>query len=415
MSRNWWVFGKIQILQYFLIYLVFISSRAVIYATYQMNWVYATMILCAFLSMKYTWLRNQKIYIVFAFLLASLQLTRMINHGGYGLEFWLINVSKIWVAYIAVNIDKNNFLERFLRMTVFFASISLIMWILSFIAPGIVEQILFAQGEYFGGTKGMLLYTFRYSTWSRGDTRNVGIFTEPGIYQIVLNVAIYILLFMRSKLNFSAKKTTRYLLVLIAALLSCQSTTGYISLAIIVLGFLLQREKSDVKMRILQLLVLGIVILLVNYSISGTNSIVYKTIISKLSTEGGQFDLNASTGYYRMNGITAGLEIFYNNPLGAGDYYIGSLQNILTGTVASGAGIITVLATCGIITFLMFSYFNIYLAARNIKSIIPFMVYLSVWINTGLSQSDIVYAVMLCIVFSGLESVKKHNYHIANC
>lgn len=415
MNRNYWELDKVQILQYFLIYIMFISSRAVIYAQYQSIWVYVTIFMCIWLSMKYPQVRERNMYIVFVLLLGSLYLTRWINGGGYGMDFYLLNVSKIWVTYVTVHLDREKFLERFVRLVVFFAGISLIMWIAYFVAPNIVERFLLANSDFFGGTKGMLLYTFRYSTWMRSDTRNVGIFTEPGIYQIVLNSAIYMLVFMNAELRFSNRKMIKYLLILLCALVSSQSTTGFISLGVILLGFLVLRKKDGIRIRTLQIMVLCVVILLVDYSIEGKNSIIYNSVISKLSTEAGQFDLNVSTGFYRMNGITTGWEIFLEHPLGAGDNYETALSRILTDTVASGVGIIRVLAVCGIITFILFSYFNIIIAKKMIKPIIPFIVYLLMWINTGTSQSDIVYSCLLCIVFVGINNfqtggVNTHEY-----
>lgn len=86
---------------------------------------------------------------------------------------------------------------------------------------------------------GMFLYSHRTV-----DMRNVSIFTEPGIYQMVLNTAIFVLLFLRDKLvSFSDKKVGRALMILSCALLSTQSTTGYISLCFIVLFYMFFEKK----------------------------------------------------------------------------------------------------------------------------------------------------------------------------
>ncbi len=49
--------------------------------------------------------------------------------------------------------------------------------------------------EYSFKLHGMFLYSHRTV-----DMRNVSIFTEPGIYQMILNTAIFVLLFLRDKL-----------------------------------------------------------------------------------------------------------------------------------------------------------------------------------------------------------------------
>ena len=63
---------------------------------------------------------------------------------------------------------------------------------------------------------------------------------------MVLNTAIFVLLFLRDKLvSFSDKKVGRALMILSCALLSTQSTTGYISLCFIVLFYMLFEKKRE--------------------------------------------------------------------------------------------------------------------------------------------------------------------------
>lgn len=125
-----------------------------------------------------------------------------------------------------------------MKTVVFFASISLILWFLSVLQINIWDQItpevdslmsyrIYSDSstyqEFSYKLHGMFLYSHRTV-----DMRNVSIFTEPGIYQMVLNTAIFVLLFLRDKLvSFSDKKVGRALMILSCALLSTQSTTGY--------------------------------------------------------------------------------------------------------------------------------------------------------------------------------------------
>ncbi len=184
-------FKKQTLLQYLMIYLMILSSRASLYAQYKEIVVYVMLGICLLVSLFVPRTRDFKLYLLFAFLAGSLMFTRFINDGGFGIDFLFINVSTIWVTYIAYTLDKENFSDRFVKTIVFFAAVGLVMWLLCFVAPDFVYGILIGETEFFGGTKGMILYTFRYASWATGEPRNVGIFTEPGIYQIVLNAAIF--------------------------------------------------------------------------------------------------------------------------------------------------------------------------------------------------------------------------------
>lgn len=75
-------------------------------------------------------------------------------------------------------------------------------------------------------------------------TRNNGIFNEPGLYQMVLNTALYFTMFFPEQLKCGAKKQERYMLILIIAIVTCQSTTGYLSLGAIIVGYLMTKQKG---------------------------------------------------------------------------------------------------------------------------------------------------------------------------
>lgn len=86
---------------------------------------------------------------------------------------------------------------------------------------------------------------FLFSYLEMHPTRNCGFYTEPGVYQIVLNSTLYILLFWKEKLMISSeKKYRKILLVIIAAIIACQSTTGYLALLLIILFFCFYKQRG---------------------------------------------------------------------------------------------------------------------------------------------------------------------------
>ncbi len=389
-------------MQLLMIYLMLLSSRATLYAQNKTIAVYIMLAVCALITLYVPRTRNTKLYVLFVMLAGSLFLTRYINGGGLGMDYLLINVSTIWVTYIAYQLDKDRFAVRFVKVVTFFAAVSLVFWLLCFIMPSVMQTILIGKTSFFKGTKGMLLYTFRYATWAMGDTRNVGIFTEPGVYQIALNAAVFFLLFARERLHLTNKQIYTYLAVLVVTLLTTQSTTGFLCLGIIVVGYLLTSGNTRLRRTILIVLALGAGFLAVNYFIAREDSILQSVIIDKLFSAEGDLDLNESTGYWRMNGIKAGWQIFLENPLGAGDNYMIYFRNIMGEETASGAGIFYTLGIAGIITFLIYCYFHVYEAFKRIRRLIPFVVYLALWIFNGMANTEIIFACFLGIALVGI-------------
>ena len=74
--------------------------------------------------------------------------------------------------------------------------------------------------------------------------------TLPGVYQIVLNAALFVLLFWKKKLYFGNEKQYRTATVIVLlTLITCQSTTGYLSMMVILLCFFFMRVgERDIRM-----------------------------------------------------------------------------------------------------------------------------------------------------------------------
>lgn len=397
---NRWRIGKIALLQYFLIYLTIISSRACLYDTYKTFFVYLMFGIGIFLPLKIPKLRDTKIYITIVLLFLSLTITRFLNNGGLWINYIIMISSVILCAYYSFKIEEKNFLERYLRVVFFFSIVSLLCTIILLILPSLRNVFPGIETGYFGGTRGVLFYSFQYKSWERGFYRNNGIFTEPGIFQIPLSVAIYFILFNGDSLKLPNKKKIYYLTVFLLTLLSTQSTTGYISLILILVGFL-STKKDFMKKRIWKVMVVFIIFLIGDYLIFGESSFIYQNLIAKvmdLST--GQLDLNISTGKYRMNGISAGFNIFLSSPFfGCGDNYHALLNSYLIDTTSSGGGIVYFLASCGLVGTLILCNIIIRRAYINKKNLIGFITYFLLWINTGMAQAEIVYGCLLLIAF----------------
>ncbi len=412
-------FEKIPFLQYIMIYFILISTRGMIFAINREFVSYIMIAVCIFITLLIPRIQDGRLYVIFIFLFMSIYFSKLLNNGGFGMNYYLINVAAIWIAYVAYKLDANNFADRFVKTVVFFAGISLVMWGLCFVIPNVMKTILLGESNYFGGTKGMLLYTFRYSTWSRGDTRNSGIYTEPGVYQIVLNAALYYLLFFRDRLHLEKKQLYLYLTIIIATLISSQSTTGFLCFGVIIICYFIHREpfnskniqkhrqSAKLKKIILLTVLIGVFSLYLEYLISGEDSILQTVLFDKLFDESGAFNLEASTGFWRMNGLIAGWKIFLDYPFGAGDNYYILYAELMKGETASGAAFTQTLGKTGIITFLIYCYFHVYLPVSRIKRFIPALVCILLWVINSSANMEIVFASFIGMALVGLPSKKQ--------
>ena len=104
-------------------------------------------------------------------------------------------------------------------------------------------------------------------------------------------------------------------------------------------------------------------------------------------------DLTAGSGLYRVSTITACLEIFKRNPLGAGYDIVNAYVNrySLTGEASAGGGFARALAVYGIITILMLLIWMGQNSKKNIKGILPKIAFWFFYIWTSFAQASVAY------------------------
>ena len=197
---------------------------------------------------------------------------------------------------------------------------------------------------------------FAYSSTVHRN-RNIGIYNEPGMYQIILCVAMALLLY--SNIEECIKTKKKYFIILSLAIVTTQSTTGYINLLILlgtyILGSSKYKEKSFVRFILFILLVVAVIILFMG----SQSKIISDVVINKIFKDG-SFNLKASTGLARLESMTADIKIALQYPLGIGyekykmmwSGYIRANIN----DVSSTSGLTTQLATIGIFPTVYFVY-----------------------------------------------------------
>lgn len=329
--------------------------------------------------------------------------------GGIGLNYFLHAMSGMMITYCAYLYNKRYFIHRYVKCVAFFAALSLFFWLVSLIAPEIITKITFLsyvpyyRRFYLSDTQfnslpvtyyGALFYVFRIGNEL---TRNNGIFNEPGLYQMVLNTALYFVMFYSDRLFVSDKKKRKLLILLIITIVTVQSTTGYMSLMVLIVMYLISNnvEKQN-KVPIKRIIIVVIGILLVNQAVSGTDSLLGSVIGSKIAVENGRISF-VSTGAQRVDTFAIVLNSLINHPLGVGSDLFHNMLQAADKTSSDGAALMASAAQLGIQIWAILIAFYAYPAYKNRKSIYSFIAVVFMFINTTLGQSDIFYPALLIL------------------
>lgn len=411
------VVSKKAIKQYIMLYCMMLLNQSVIRDSFFSSDYMFLGIFFAVASLHNLFKRRNILFFMVASL-AICAITRFLV-GGVGIGIWATWMSMILVTYSAIEIDPRHFLDRLVKMVVFFAGISIILWAVSLIDLRVVQKLMLFQykmrtnyfrvyidsvqyDKMFYDAYGGLIYCVNMCH----PTRNCGIFTEPGIYQIVLNGAIFVLIFLKKYLNIDSDKNFKYFVILSIAVITTQSTSGVISLAFMLFFVIAQRKFSKFEKRI----ILGVSVLaaalVIQYFVQGENSLLYKTVIKKLFSSSTGFSLAASSGSARLGTIAVCLLSMIQNPFGIGyDRLTLLLDTENTGFVA--ASIFMTGAACGVLMFALVLVWTLRPVFKTrVLNKYGKASFLLIYANTVLSQSSEFYPF---IIFIPLILVKMRN------
>lgn len=394
------------VVQYALIYLMLLvpGSTFVLVAA---NPVIYYVLVVAFLLSLFLVERIRESYgiILCGVLLVSTALTRALN-GGAGLDSWVELAGCVAITQMAICCDYGRFLDRWIRAVVVFAVISVVLWAFFLLFPSSVSTILGSPylvdvvGTYPWQTYQYGAGQLFYSWLEIHSTRNCGLYSEPGKYQVVLNSALFILLFWRGKLYFKSERGYKFSLVfVIVALASCQSTTGYIGMVGIFIFYLFFFKRKEgagsLKLYIFGILLIIVLAMLVDYAINADDSVLYQQVISKLIGDSG-FDLSSGTGVYRAEMIELCLAVMSSNPLGIGYDGLNQLAVGYGGGGLVAASLVQFAAVYGMAPWLAV-LFLIFCPVFKGCTLSTAVLLAFLFVNTTLAQTHFLYTSLLLI------------------
>lgn len=413
---------KISIVHYLLIYLLIIVNQSCLYEYFLKSDIIRIGILvligvAIFLSYKISY---NKYFVILAILLSTTAITRFFV-GGIGIMAWIWWTISILLCVYVIEYDRENFLERFVKVAVFLAFVGIIFFIIQISFPELLKKLLITEyntefsnkiwndgytfKEYF--QKGYGLFTYSYKPFGDSLFRNKGIFTEAAICQMLYNSAVFILLFFSDKIKISSIKIKKYLSILIVAIITVQSTTGYIALGIMLFSYIIikQKGKGSIKNYIFTAILLGIITLFIDFALRGADSFLNITVIQKLFGEDNSFQVQAS-GQYRIGAFLVSIQTMITNPIGVGadNLFIAMQAGEMAG---GGAGIFKFGAMIGIIPFIVAVLFYILPIMNSKERISVRLLLLLVIFNTLFAQSTPFYPLLMIFPIYFMDSKNK--------
>lgn len=220
-------------LEYFMVFLLiaFSGNPLLIYTT---EWAG---IIAMFIALLVMILKHKKLvsflFVKWAILFVCLFVCQFLFLKIVSLPANINFFARLFYASMMASLMGGKFRYVYMRIMVFIAMVSLVLWPINFMVayPGI------AVNRYIS------LIVYNYIPYGIGITRNCGMFWEPGAYQgfLLLVFLLYI-----SEIKSFYKCYRRECVILFLAILSTQSTTGYVVFAIFLFLVIVKNIKSKI-------------------------------------------------------------------------------------------------------------------------------------------------------------------------
>ena len=415
------IIKKSALIQYALIYLMMIYNGGVLYYAIQgeqpiYNQVISyAIILLGFIAIPFNKKKYSNQYCLYISLILAIGII-VVRYmvGGVGLSVLVEYLSCIMMAFLAVCVDKNMFSTRMINVVYYFAGLSVVCYLIQLFSPDILKTVLtpfnstFSYNDWSAAAYGGSAIRLSYTAWGKlfftmreGEmTRNLGIFTEPGNYQIVLNCALFLLLFLPQFYLFDRKQIRRRFIVITLTVLTTQSTSGYLILLSYCIAFFFVKKYenlTNIRKTILGSLFFAAILLVLDYNIRGNESLLYTALIGKLFSDG-NVDITASTGVWRLGTIGTSVLIMITHPLGAGfDDTFSTIQQQLAG--AAGGALMAFGAALGVIPFFATIIWHIRPVIKSSNLITAAkIVFMILFFQSTMAQSKVFYPFIVSIV-----------------
>lgn len=324
-------------------------------------WFLIPVVLAVFLLIKSKVTFNWQFYLlIFCFLIYFFAVT--VKYGEIRPKFFLNYALIFFVAYVTIKGLKGDFFNIYEKLIYYSAIIGLVFWGIQFLLGGdslynLLGQINsideFSNVSEYGVN--IIIYSVQPSSSSvRFDflpPRNCGFAWEPGGFAVYLCLAILVNLFIARK----DKHSTLRFLVLLFALMSTQSTTGYLIL-LVILGYYYTYRRPATVIILLPVIVTALVFIFSLPFMKDKIISLVKESSDINSIVEGSIGRETSINPQRFASFMIAFRDFRDNPvLGLGGQDEESWTYKIGANVSKITGIGYILSQFGIIGFLFFA------------------------------------------------------------
>lgn len=325
----------------------------------------------------------------------------LITSGSFSILNGLYILSVFMIAYVAADYDMFQIYARYVKSVTFLAIISLVLYFISLTSMTTILNAFPLNNNYYMRSVSHGGWFYHYM---EGYGRNPGIYTEPGLYQMLLLTALFILFFRCNDL--SRKEKFSSIMILIITLVTTQSTTGYLGLIILFVGILLSRSTHKEK-KLMKKIYFVIAIMLIFFTIDliylGNDSFIYHNFIDKLFDNNMRIDLSDNTGNARIQCMIADMRIFFEHPFGLGfEKYNEIWSRYLAYDIFSSNSSVGLTKTFAIMGFgfsfyILWFYISGFLKSSKTK--IEAAILILMYLNTVLAQPALYFGCFTILVF----------------
>lgn len=230
-------------------------------------------------------------------------------------------------------------------------------------------------------------------SWRSGNFyRLSGLYIEPGMFQIIVNIAIMYLIDDIQYVNEKKekKRMVLFLGICIVSVLMTLSTTGYICLAILMVGGIVKIWKNISNIVLKRAIVVLIPILI--------GSVIYKILKSNVIIN--KFASDNYSLLIRKNDVQSGITLMFNKPILGYGYGTKSLSAAFekAGIANISSGLVGESISFGLIVVVTL----IFLMLMNAKRCSRYVVLISIafYLIANMSESCLFFPVLLTFCFS---------------
>lgn len=249
-------------------------------------------------------------------------LTSILNYknGFYinDLIIWIVNW--FFVSSLQASMKFDSFVKDYVKVMTIEALISLICFLWADILGGSLPFM--TTGSNIANS----YYLTPYFTRGWGNIpyfhRNAGCFTEPGAHQIFLNFALMFLLSDDKHLGFKRTNYISAVIILMVAIISAQSTTGYMCLAVVLAALLVKKDNENQNKHSRKWIRVVAVLLMVFLFIVESQTRVVESKLTGISTGQG-------SGRTRYNDTVYGYYIASISPIIGHGMYMSNMRSLL--------------------------------------------------------------------------------------